>query len=244
LAAVKKAKAPCSAKPAPRAKAGVRAAAKLILLGPPGAGKGTQAEALVREFGVPHISTGDILRAAVKAGTPVGRKAKAYMDRGELVPDSIVVEIVSERLRQPDCSRGWLLDGFPRSLAQAEALEGSVEGAGDGARVVYLRVNPEAVVERLSGRRLCRNCGAGYHVRFMPPSKEGRCDKCGGELYQRDDDKPATIRTRLETYGRQTAELIERYRSRGILLEIAGDGEVQGVREAVLGAVRRSLSGG
>ena len=211
----------------------------LILLGPPGAGKGTQAELIVAQCGVPHISTGDILRAAVKAGTEVGKKAKGYMDRGGLVPDDVVVQIVAERLREADCQGGWLLDGFPRNLAQAEALsEATADTPAPISGVIYLNVSPEVAVERISGRRLCRSCGAGYHVSFMPPKVEGVCDKCGGELYQRDDDREETVRARLETYAEQTEALIEHYRKAGILADIAGDGAPDEVGEQVSVAVR------
>ncbi len=193
----------------------------LVLLGAPGAGKGTQAQGIKEAFGIPQIATGDILRAAVAAGTQVGLKAKSYMDRGELVPD-IVVPIVAERLAQDDCRNGWLLDGFPRNAAQAGALEATIEEEGLAPidRVVYLRVSADEVVRRISGRRVCSNaeCGNTYHVEFMPPPADMKCGKCGGEVVQRDDDRPETVRARLETYGRETAELVERYPKQAVKL--------------------------
>lgn len=214
-------------------------AMRLVLLGPPGAGKGTQAEAIVGERGIPHISTGEILREAVANGTEVGLKAKSYMDAGDLVPDDVVVAIVAERLRAPDCSNGWLLDGFPRNLVQAEALgKATAEMGTPISMVLYLNIAPETAVERISGRRLCADCGAGFHVSFMPPKAEGVCDKCGGKLYQRDDDSEETVRARLATYDEQTVELIEHYRSAGLLVEIRGDENPENVAEQVLEAVR------
>jgi len=213
-------------------------AARLVLLGPPGAGKGTQAEAILGECTIPHVSTGEILREAVANGTDVGLKAKAYMDAGDLVPDDVVVDIVAERLKAPDCEEGWLLDGFPRNIPQAEALgKATVEMGTPVSKVLYLNVSPEVAVERISGRRLCRDCGASFHVKFMPPKKPGACDKCGGELYQRDDDKEETVRARLATYNEQTSDLIEHYRKAGLLAEIRGDESPEDVAVQVLEVV-------
>ena len=212
---------------------------RLVLLGPPGAGKGTQAKAIVGECGIPHISTGEILREAVANGTEVGLKAKSYMDAGDLVPDDVVVAIVAERLRAPDCSNGWLLDGFPRNLPQAEALGKATSEMGTPvSKVLYLNISPETAIERISGRRLCADCGAGFHVSFMPPKAEGVCDKCGGRLYQRGDDSEETVRARLATYDEQTADLIEHYRDAGLLAEIRGDAAPEDVAGQVLEAVR------
>ena len=210
---------------------------KLILLGPPGAGKGTQAESLARKYSIPHVSTGDILREAVREGTEVGRKARKYMDRGELVPDDVVVAIVAERLGKPDCRSGWLLDGFPRSAAQAEALDGRL---GENSYVVlYFGLSEEAVVERLSGRRVCSKCGHIYHVKFSPPRSGDACDRCEGELFQRDDDRPETVRARLRTYDEQTASLIDRYGGSGRLVRIDASGEPDDVARAVEEALRK-----
>ena len=214
----------------------------VVLLGAPGSGKGTQAQTIKDAFGLRHVSTGDMLRAAVASGTELGLRAKAFMDRGELVPDDVVVGIVSERLRSEDGGPGWLLDGFPRTVAQAEALEKAFDGRAGRAvdRVLYLRVSPEIVVERLSGRRVCPNpsCGAAYHVRFMPPKREGVCDRCGTALVLRDDDRPDTVRQRLAAYERQTAALVERYRSLGLLVEIDASGSPKEVGDKVLAALR------
>ena len=211
----------------------------LILLGPPGAGKGTQAATLTETFGIPQISTGDILRAAVKEGTTLGQQAKAYMDEGKLVPDQIVIGIVTERLQEPDCSEGFILDGFPRTVAQANALQANLRDLDKQLdRVIALQVDTEVLVERLTGRRICKSCGRGYHVKFDPPEVEGRCDACGGELYQRDDDREETIRKRLEVYERQTAPLIEYYRNAGLLIEVDGMQPIDEVRETLLAALR------
>jgi len=211
----------------------------LILLGPPGAGKGTQASSMIKDYDVPQISTGDALRAAVKAGSDVGTRAKKYMDAGELVPDAVVIEIVGERIKEPDCSKGFLLDGFPRTTSQADALAEILSKAGRGIdHVVCIQVEKEEVVERLSGRRSCRACGYPQHVAFNPPKKEGVCDKCGGELYHRDDDREDAIRQRLETYDEQTQPLIDYYRKLGLLRPVDGRGDVG----AVYDRIRKALS--
>jgi len=207
----------------------------IIMLGPPGAGKGTQAKMMVEKFGIPQISTGDMLRAAVKEGTELGRRAKEYMDRGELVPDEVVIGIVKERLAQPDCNKGFILDGFPRTIPQAEALDKVLGELGKKIEYVINIVVPQKdLLTRLTGRRTCRKCGAMYHVLFNPPKKEGVCDKCGGELYQRDDDKEDTIIQRLKVYEDQTAPLIEYYRGKGVLYDVDGTGPIQGIFQQIL----------
>lgn len=195
----------------------------LILLGPPGAGKGTQAKMLCAHYAIPQISTGDILREAVRQQSPLGVKAKSYMDAGSLVPDEVVVGIVKERLQQDDCQKGFVLDGFPRTVAQADALKASLDETGQALdAVISLQVEPEALIERLTGRRTCKECGKGYHVRFDPPRQEGICDACGGQLVQREDDREETIRRRLEIYREQTAPLIDYYRGQGLLNQVDG----------------------
>jgi len=210
----------------------------LVFLGPPGAGKGTQASKVSENRGIPHISTGDILREAVAQETPLGAKAKAFMASGSLVPDDLVVSIVAERLEREDCADGFVLDGFPRTMAQAEALDATLEGMGrslDG--VLYFKVDDDQVVRRLSGRRICRNCGANYHVDFMPPQTPGVCDKCGGELYQREDDKAGTVRERLKVYHAQTADLVDYYSKRGLLVEVDASLVPSAVREEVAASI-------
>lgn len=214
---------------------------KLILLGPPGAGKGTQAKMLTERFAIPQISTGDILRAAVKQGTPLGRKAKEYMDAGGLVPDEVVVGIVRERLMAADCSNGFILDGFPRTVAQADALQASLEEMGKALdRVISLVVDAEALVERLTGRRTCKECGRGYHVKFDPPREEATCDACGGSLFQRDDDQEETIRKRLQVYANQTEPLISYYRDADLLMELDGMQPIPQVQEKLLSLLQAS----
>ena len=198
----------------------------LILLGPPGAGKGTQAQMIVDRYHIPQVSTGDILRAAVKGKTPLGAKAKEFMDQGKLVPDELVIGIIEERLKASDCGPGFILDGFPRTIAQAEALQPILAKMGKSVdHVINIEVEDEELVRRLTGRRTCKNCGAMFHLIFYPPKKEGRCDRCGGSLYQRDDDKEETIRTRLKEYQRQTAPLIQYYQEKKKLRSILGVGE-------------------
>jgi adenylate kinase len=195
----------------------------LILLGPPGAGKGTQASRIVAEYGVPHISTGDILRAAVKNQTQMGLEAKKFMDAGELVPDSVVIGIVKDRLQEPDTAKGFLMDGFPRTIPQAEALDSALEDLDRGiTKTLVLLVDEELLVRRLTGRRICRSCQTPFHVLMNPPKVEGVCDKCGGELYQRDDDSEATVRNRLEVYRNQTEPLIGYYDGAGLVAKIDG----------------------
>lgn len=203
---------------------------RLVLLGAPGAGKGTQAKKLIEKYDIPQISTGDLLRAAVAAGTPLGKEAKSYMDKGELVPDSVVLGMVEERLKQDDCKKGYILDGFPRNVAQAEALDKMLNGLGmslDAA--LSVDVPFDDLMKRLTGRRTCKSCGQMYNIYFTPPKKEGVCDKCGGELFQRNDDKEETIKKRLEVYNSQTAPLIEYYGKKGILKSVNGTGSIDDI---------------
>lgn len=199
---------------------------RAILMGPPGAGKGTQAADLITRYQIPHISTGDMFRAAIKAGTALGIKAKEYMDAGSLVPDEVTIGIVAERLAEPDCSKGFLLDGFPRTVAQANALDKIlVDLKMDLDGVINIEVPEAKLIERLTGRRICRQCGATYHMVFNPPTSEA-CDKCGGELYQRSDDTLETAKNRLQVYNAQTQPLIDYYREKGLLKEINGDQDI------------------
>ena len=205
---------------------------RLLFLGPPGAGKGTQARELAREWGVPQVATGDMLREAMAAGTPLGLEAKQYYDRGELVPDDVILKMVAERFAQPDATQGFILDGFPRTIAQADGLGAMLETLGhkiDGA--IYFDVSEPELIRRLTGRRLCRQCQTPFHVVSAPPKREGICDKCGGELYQRVDDSEATVRNRLEVYERQTAPLLDYYRQRGLLRTVSGEGTVDKIRQ-------------
>jgi adenylate kinase len=200
---------------------------RLVLLGAPGGGKGTHAKKLVDKYGIPQISTGDILRAAVAKGTPLGKEAKSYMDKGELVPDSVVIGLVKERIAQDDCKKGYILDGFPRNTAQAETLDRVLTGMGSPLDTALLiDVDKDVLMKRLTGRRTCKNCQQMYNVYFSPPKKEGTCDKCGGQLFQRDDDKEDTIKKRLDVYDAQTAPLINYYKERRILRTVKGIGSI------------------
>jgi adenylate kinase len=210
----------------------------LILLGPPGSGKGTQAKKMVERYHLPQVSTGDILRQALKEQTPLGVEAKQYMDQGKLVPDEVVVGIVRERLKAPDCNGGFILDGFPRTVPQAEALGITLKAMNRGIdHVLSIEVANAELLKRLGGRRTCRNCGAMYHLLFDPPKKKGICDKCGGELYQRADDQEKTIKERLKVYDDQTAPLIEYYRGKGLLRTIDGLGEVEEIFQRIVKAI-------
>lgn len=210
----------------------------VVLLGPPGAGKGTQAPGLARSLGLPHVASGDLFREALAQGTELGTKARPYMERGELVPDDVTVAMMLERLAKPDCSAGATLDGFPRSLGQARALDEALGARGSGVhRVLYLRVAEEELLQRLGGRWICRDCQAPYHVRNQPPRVAGRCDRCGGALDQRPDDSVDTARERLRVYMRETAPLIEHYSRAGKLTEVDGEGSVAAVEKALVAAV-------
>ena len=199
----------------------------IVLMGLPGAGKGTQAERIVKEFGIPHISTGDMFRAAVKEQTPLGIEAKKYMDSGQLVPDEVTIGIVKERLSKPDCENGFLLDGFPRTVPQAEALEKTLaELQMDINHVIHIEVEKDKLLARLTGRRICKKCGATFHIIFNPPKSEGICDTCGGELYQRADDNEQTVATRLEVNIVQSQPLLDFYSQRKLLRNIDGDRDI------------------
>ncbi|KAB2489903.1 adenylate kinase [Priestia filamentosa] len=212
----------------------------LVLMGLPGAGKGTQAEQMVEYYNIPHISTGDMFRAAIKEGTDLGVKAKQFMDKGELVPDEVTIGIVRERLAKDDCKEGFLLDGFPRTVAQAEALENILEELKRPLDyVINIDVDQDILMERLTGRRICKNCGATYHLVFNPPSQEGTCDKCGGELYQREDDNPETVSNRLAVNVKQSQPLLDFYNQKGYLRNIKGDQDITKVFEDI-----RALLGG
>lgn len=202
----------------------------ILFMGPPGAGKGTQAERIVEQFGVPHISTGDAFRLAMKQGTPLGLKAKEYVDQGLLVPDEVTNGIVRDRLAEADCAGGFLLDGFPRTIAQAEALDGMLNDMGRKIdHVINLKVDRSFLLARLTGRRICKSCGTTYHIVFNPPKQEGICDKCGGELYQRSDDTEEKVGTRLDEYTSKTAPLLKYYGDKGLLREVDGEKDIDAV---------------
>lgn len=211
----------------------------IVFMGPPGAGKGTQAEYIVEEFGIPHISTGDAFRAAMQEGTELGLLAKQYVDAGKFVPDEVTIGIVQERLQQDDCQKGFLLDGFPRTISQAEALDEIVASMGRQIdHVINLSVDRNKLLARLTGRRICRSCGATYHVIFNPPKQEAVCDKCDGELYQRSDDSEEKVGTRLDEYMTKTVPLLDYYENKGLLRQIDGEQEIHKVSEEI-GALLR-----
>lgn len=211
----------------------------LVMLGPPGAGKGTQAALLAERIGTPHVATGDLFRAALKNETELGLTAKSYMERGELVPDEVTIAMVRERLEESDCDGGVLLDGFPRTIEQAEALEGLLTDQGKTVdRALFIDADEDELVRRLSSRWTCRNCQAVYNVISNPPIEEGKCDMCGGELYQRSDDVPETVRNRIRVYWQQTSPLIDYYRDEGLLITIKSEGGIERVQEKILEALR------
>ena len=212
---------------------------KIIMLGAPGAGKGTQAKKLSEKYGIPHISTGDIFRANIKNNTELGQKAKGYMDAGQLVPDELVVDLVVDRIKEKDCFKGFILDGFPRTIPQAEALDYALNNQNEKIDyAINVEVPDENIIDRMSGRRACVACGGTYHIKYNPTKKEGICDACGGELILRDDDKPETVKQRLEVYHTQTQPLIDYYTKEGILKEVDGTQDLQKVFDditAILG---------
>lgn len=212
----------------------------LILLGPPGAGKGTQAQMIAERYSIPQISTGDILRKAVKENTPLGLKAKDFMERGQLVPDEIVIGIIEERLKESDCNRGFILDGFPRTINQAEGLHQILSKVGKSiTKVINIEVDNEELVRRLAGRRICKNCGAMFHVIFNPPKKEGICDRCGGPLYQREDDNEDTIRKRLKEYEKKTSSLVQYYKRKNKLFSVNGVGSKEQIFNQILNLLNK-----
>lgn len=211
---------------------------RLVLLGPPGAGKGTQASAIVDKYSIPHISTGDIFRANIKNGTELGKQAEAYMNKGLLVPDELVVSIVKDRLTEEDCKDGFLLDGFPRTVNQAEALDKELKDMNLKLdKVINIEVGKEILIERAIGRRICKSCGSTYHIKFSPPKEENICDKCGGELYQRDDDKVETVEKRIEVYLEQTQPLIDYYDKKDLLLNVDGTKSIEEVFEEIVASL-------
>lgn len=208
---------------------------RIIMLGAPGAGKGTQAKQIAAKFNIPHISTGDIFRANIKGGTELGKKAKAYMDQGALVPDELVVDLVADRIKQEDCKDGYVFDGFPRTIPQAEALDQALEEMESKIDfAIDIDVPDENIINRMSGRRACLACGATYHVQFNAPKAEGICDTCGKELVLRDDDKPETVKTRLDVYHNQTQPLIDYYTEKGVLKSVDGTQDVADVFQSIL----------
>ncbi len=207
----------------------------IVFLGPPGAGKGTQAKKIAEKYGIPQISTGDMFREHLSKGTELGLKAKEYMDKGQLVPDEVVLGMVEERLKQPDCEKGFILDGFPRTVPQAEALDQLLEKMGKKIDyAICIDVPDEELVKRLTGRRTCKKCGMMYHVMFKPPKEEGKCDVCGGELYQRADDNEETVRNRLKVYHEQTEPIIQFYEKKGVLHRIDGMGSIDEIFERIV----------
>jgi adenylate kinase len=216
---------------------------RVIFLGAPGAGKGTQARRLAASSGVPQVATGDMLREAVAEGTRLGREAKRYMDSGALVPDGVVIGLVDERLARPDASGGYVLDGFPRTVAQAEALDGLLRRRGQELdRVIFFDVSRDELLRRLTGRRICRQCGTAFHLVSAPPKVAGRCDQCGGELYQREDDAESTVARRLDVYQTQTTPLLDYYKERGLLVRVRGEGSVDEVAAQIQKAVREEAA--
>ena len=211
----------------------------ILLMGPPGAGKGTQAAALVKELGVPHISTGDMFRAAIKEGTEMGKKAKSFIDAGNLVPDEVTIGIVRDRLAKDDCKKGFILDGFPRTVGQADALKGILSDLGLALdKVLNISVPSSELIERAVGRRICKACGATYHLKFNPTKVEGKCDECGGELYQRADDTAETMGNRLKKYEESTKPLIDYYTAAGVYAEVDGLQDISMVTESLVAVLK------
>ena len=215
----------------------------IVLLGPPGVGKGTQAALLASRFGLPHVATGDLFREALGQNTPLGLLAKSYMEKGQLVPDDVTIQMVSERLSRPDCARGAILDGFPSTVEQAEALDRMLAQSGDSVLLVlYLSAGEEVLLARLASRWTCRQCGAVYNSQTRPPKVPGVCDVCGGELFQRPDDTPETQRRRIQVYLEQTAPLVQFYRARGLLHEVSGEAPLEVVQEQLATAIEDALA--
>jgi adenylate kinase len=207
---------------------------RIIFLGAPGSGKGTQSKLVAKDFGIPQLSTGDILREAVKNGTEVGKEAKRFMDAGDLVPDQIIVGIIKDRTAENDCQKGFILDGFPRTVEQADALQEMFNQSGQSLdRVVYLEIDPEKVIERLTGRRVCSNCGAEFHLKFKTPKTDGKCDVCGSDLIHRSDDHEDKIRNRLQNYDRQTAPLIAYYQGSKVLARVKAEGDIPAITKSI-----------
>lgn len=208
---------------------------KIIMLGAPGAGKGTQAKMIAEKYGIPHISTGDIFRANIKNGTELGKKAKSYMDQGQLVPDELTLDLIMDRFKEDDCKNGYVLDGFPRTIPQAEALDAALKANGEKIDfAIDVDVPDENIVKRMGGRRACVNCGATYHIVYSPTKVEGKCDKCGEDLIVRDDDKPETVLSRLEVYHNQTQPLIDYYNEQGVLKTVDGTVDMKNVFDAII----------
>ena len=217
---------------------------RVVFLGPPGAGKGTQAKAVAGHYAVPHVSSGDIFRAEIARKSPLGKKIKSYVDSGRLVPDALTTEAVTKRLAERDCADGWVLDGFPRTEAQARALDEALAHAQTELdAVVYLTLDAETIVRRMAGRRVCPECGRSYHTVHLPPQAGERCDACGTALARREDDAPETVRSRLATYERQTAPLVDYYESRGLLREVGGEGTPDEVRDRLFEKLQSAVEG-
>ncbi len=217
---------------------------RLLLIGPPGAGKGTQATIISKKYGIPQIATGDMLRQEVKNATDLGTKAKSYMDKGELVPDSLVISMLEKRLKEKDASKGFILDGFPRTVAQADALDNKFKELKiDKFIVIELKVNEESIIQRLSARRVCNSCGKIFNLITEPPKKDGVCDDCNGSLYQRDDDKEATIRERFKVYNSKTAPLIEYYAKKGMLKTVTADGSIETINKSIVVIIDKAFNG-
>lgn len=216
---------------------------KAVLLGGPGAGKGTQAKILKQKYNVPHISTGDIFRANIKNKTELGAKAKQYMDKGQLVPDELVVDLVIDRISEEDCINGYILDGFPRTIPQAEALDKNLDASNDKIDIVInIEVSDESIIKRMSGRRACSNCGATYHIDNNPPKEDGICDLCGSELIIRDDDKPETVKNRLKVYHDETSPLIDYYNNKNVLVNIDGSRPIDVVTQDISKSIERGVN--
>lgn len=213
---------------------------RLILLGPPGAGKGTQASAIVKRYNIPHISTGDIFRMNIRENTALGKEVKVYLDAGQLVPDDLVIDTIKDRLNKSDCKNGFILDGYPRTINQAEVLDKELAKMGTKLdAVINIFLDPQLLIERAVGRRLCKNCGATYHIKFHPPKQDGICDICGGELYQRDDDKEETVKKRIEVYLTQTKPLVKYYEDKDLLVSIDGTLSIEDTFKEIINALEK-----